>query len=58
MRFLLVSILLLYLIVVDIGLHAAEDYAAESATLPMIAWTLILADGSLGVGALAQVEGL
>lgn len=52
------SVLHFQLIIVDIGLHAAEDYAAESVTLAMIVRALIFPDGWLGVVALAQVESL
>ena len=58
LKFLLISVLHLQLIVVDIGIHAAEDYAAKFATLAMIVWALIFPDGSLWFGTLAQVESL
>ena len=56
--FLLISVLHLQLIVVDIGIHAAEDYAAKSATLAMIFRALIFPDCALGFVALVQVESL
>jgi hypothetical protein len=51
---LLISVYTIYIVIVeDIGLHAAEEDAAESMTLPMI--VLILPDSKVGVGALASI---
>lgn len=58
LEFLLISVLHLQLIVVDIGIHTAEDYAAKSATLAMIFWTLFFPDFALGFVSLVQVESL
>jgi hypothetical protein len=58
LEFLLISVLHLQLIVVDIGIHAAEDNAAKSATLAMIFRALIFPDCALGFVALVQVESL
>ena len=55
MRFLLISVYTIYVVIVeDIGLHAAEEYAAESMALAMI--VLKLPDSKVGVGALASIS--
>jgi len=55
LRFLLISVYTIYVVIVeDIGLHAAEEYAAESMALPMI--VLILPDSKMGVGALTSIS--
>jgi hypothetical protein len=52
---LLISVYTIYVVIVeDIGLHAAKEYAAESMALPMI--VLILSDCKVGVGALASTR--
>jgi hypothetical protein len=54
---LLISFYTIYVVIVeDIGLHAAEEDAAESMALPMI--VLILPDCKVGVGAFASIFGL
>jgi hypothetical protein len=54
---LLISVYTIYVVIVeDIGLHAAEEDAAEPMTLPMI--VLILPDSKVGFGALASICGV
>ena len=51
----LISVYTIYVVIVeDIGLHAAEEDAAEPMTLPMI--VLILPDSKVGVAALASIR--
>ena len=51
----LISVYTIYVVIVeDIGLHAAEEYAAKSMILPLI--VLILPDIKVGVGAFASIS--